>query len=317
MFNDTQPLFKHLILPLLGLICLFLVALKFPNPTLWLCLGILSSAWITGDRFPHRNVTARQMLHFSIVLMGFGVPLAEVIHVGFNSIPVTFISIAATMTVGILLYRKLRIDAETGFLLTVGTTICGGSAIAAVSGAIDADSKTIAKSTIIVFTLNSIALILFPTLGHWMQMGVQQFGYWAALAIHDTSSVVGAASTFGEQSLHTAILIKLTRSLWILPLTVVASFTKGNSNRKIRIPWFILGFILTAGIAAYAPKLHEIWHRFSQNARPMFAISLFLIGTQMNFRELRQSLNRELLMAVLLWIFVSVVSAVFIMRYVA
>ncbi len=317
MLNKSQTSSVQMIIGIPALVLVFILAFKFPNPTLWLIIGILLASFVTNDRFPKRSETARHILHFSIVLMGFGVPIAEVIHVGCQSIPLTLASISATIIVGITLYRWFKIDHETGFLLTVGTTICGGSAIAAVSGAIDADSKTIAKSTIIVFALNAVALFVFPLLGRWLHMDASQFGYWSALAIHDTSSVVGAASTYGDESLRIAILIKLTRSLWIIPVSIIASLLwKTQGHRRIHLPWFIFGFIAAASLVAFTPQWNGIWSGASRSARPLFAVALFLIGTQMNFRQLKESMNRELIMAILLWLIVSVVSAAFILRYV-
>ena len=298
-----------------AIVIIFSLAHVIANPTLWLCLGVCFATLAPLSLKSDFKNESRQTLHFSILLMGFGIPLSEVISVGYRSFPLTLVSVVISLSIGILLYRKLRIDRETGFLITVGTTICGGSAIAALSGAMDAKSETIAKSTFIVFILNAVALFVFPVIGHLLHLSQLQFGTWSALAIHDTSSVVGAATTFGDISLHTAVLIKLTRSLWILPLTLAVSLLNHRSSQKVRIPWFILGFVISAATAAILPQFQSFWHFLSANAKPLFAVAMFLIGTQMSLGRLKESLSREFLMAILLWAFVSIASLIAIQQF--
>jgi uncharacterized integral membrane protein (TIGR00698 family) len=260
---------------------------------------------------PWSGVTSnwsRRLLQTSVVGLGFGMNLPELFKTGKEAFIYTAISISFTMVAGYLLGRFFKIPQRISTLISFGSAICGGSAIAAMAPVIKADAEETGVALATVFTLNSIALILFPPLGHLLGMGQRQFGLWSALAIHDTSSVVGAAAAYGGLALAIGTTVKLTRALWIMPAALVAAwFTK--SEGKVKFPLFILGFIVAATIKTMLPQFDQVWQPLNSIAKQSLVVTLFLIGTGLTREILARTGVKPLAHGVLLWIFVSVTSA--------
>lgn len=250
---------------------------------------------------------SKKLLQLSVILLGFGLQLGVVLKVGYSSVGLTFVSITATMITGMLLAKLFKVEKDLGILLSGGTAICGGSAIAAIAPAIGASQAHTAVAMAVVFLLNGLGLIIFPHVGTLMHMSQTDFGIWSALAIHDTSSVVGAAAIFGTQALAVGTTVKLTRALWILPLSfVTAKLNKSESGAKI--PYFLFGFLLAAVIRTYLPDFGQIWDGLALTGKKMMVATLFLVGSGLTRTELKKIGVGAMLMAVTLWIIVSVLS---------
>jgi uncharacterized integral membrane protein (TIGR00698 family) len=285
--------------------CLFLAsATPWIGPGSALTAGILFSLLI-GDPWQKESaVCSKVLLQLSVVGLGFGVSIGAVWQEGREAVLYTPLSIGLTVAAGLLLGRLLRTPARTSFLISVGTAICGGSAIAAMAPVIDADDEEIAVSLATVFSLNAAALLIFPPLGHFFNLTQRQFGLWAALAIHDTSSVVGAASAFGATALTVGTTVKLARAIWIAPSALlVARFTK--SPAKTSIPLFIIGFIAAASLRSLLPGLLGFWQTLSLIARQGLVVTLFLVGNGLTRDVLRRVGIRPLAQGVILWVIVS------------
>lgn len=264
---------------------------------------------------PWKNSTStwsRRLLQASVVGLGFGINLPMILQTGKHAFLYTAISISFTMLAGWLLGRLFKTPQRTSTLISFGTAICGGSAIAAMAPVIRAEGEETGVALATVFTLNSIALILFPPLGHLLGMGQQQFGLWSALAIHDTSSVVGAAAAYGGLALAIGTTVKLTRALWIMPSALLAAwFTK--SEGKASFPLFIIGFIAAAAIKTTLPQFEQLWHPLNSIARQSLVVTLFLIGSGLTREVLAKTGIKPLAQGITLWIVVSVTSAVAIL----
>lgn len=268
-----------------------------------------------SEAFKKHKVTGR-LLQYSVVGLGFGMSVTTAIKAGSEGgIVLTVTSIFGTLFFGILLGMLLKIDRKTTQLISSGTAICGGSAIAAVSPVINADDKQISVAIGIVFILNSVALFVFPPLGHYFGMSGHQFGLWSAVAIHDTSSVVGAASSFGENALDTATPVKLFRALWIIPLALGTSyFFKGE--QKIKIPWFIGFFLLAIIIRTYLPGMDRIGPMLVTVAKLGLVLTLFFIGSSLSLKTIRSVGFRPLLLGVILWLLIGAGSLAYILHWV-
>jgi uncharacterized integral membrane protein (TIGR00698 family) len=283
------------------------------------CLPIVSApvALVAGLVFglavgsPWKNTTtiwSRRLLQASVVGLGFGINLPVILKTGKDAFLYTAISICFTMLAGYLLGRLFKTPLRTSALISFGTAICGGSAIAAMAPVIKAESEETGVALATIFTLNSVALILFPPLGHLLGMGQQQFGLWSALAIHDTSSVVGAAAAYGGLALAIGTTVKLTRALWIMPSALLAAWLT-KSGGKTTFPLFILGFIATAAIKTMLPHLDQIWHILNSIAQQSLVVTLFLIGSGLTREVLGKTGIKPLAQGITLWIVVSVASA--------
>lgn len=254
---------------------------------------------------------SRFLLKAAVVCLGFGMNLDEVLHAGRASFLFTAISISFTLALGLLLGRLLNVAKTQSFLISIGTAICGGSAIAAMGPILLADEEEMGVSLGTIFVLNSIALLLFPLVGHMVHFTQTQFGLWAALAIHDTSSVVGAGAKYGATALAVGTTVKLTRALWIVPLSI-ATATQKKSHTKIQWPWFILYFCLAAALATYLPRLlpqsTPLFAALDHLGRAALTTVLFLIGTGITRNTLREVGVRPLIQGVTLWIIVASLS---------
>ncbi len=277
------------------------------KPALALILGMLFGLFSPYEIHSAKTLS-KKMLQGAVILLGFGVSIQEVIHVGASSFGLTLFSITLTMVVGYLLNRLFRCELNTALLICAGTAICGGSAIAAIAPVLGATAVEIAMAIGVVFFLNSLGLLVFPGLGHWLGFTPEQFGTWAALAIHDTSSVVGAAAAYHVDALGIATTIKLVRALWILPLAFCLSRIFQREG-KAGFPWFLLGFLGAAGLAYLMPEQKEIWLQIRDFGKIVMVGTLFLIGSTMKKATLAQLAGKPLFLAVSLWVLVSGVSA--------
>jgi len=248
--------------------------------------------------------TSKVFLKVAVVGLGFGVNFVDVIEIGKSSLLLTFFSISTTILLGTIIGKALRVPDNTRSLISFGTAFCGGSAIAAMAPVIKAKDEEIAISLATVFSLNAIALIIFPPLGHYFSLNQHQFGIWAALAIHDTSSVVGAASAFGAVALTVGTTAKLTRALWIVPCSLVAGIYH-KSDKQAGIPLFIIGFIAAAMINSWLPQFDLIWDDLHTIARQTLVMTLFLIGTGLTRQTLKTTGLKPLLLATVLWCCIS------------
>jgi uncharacterized integral membrane protein (TIGR00698 family) len=290
-----------------------LTALPFVSPPLALVAGT-GFTLLFGNPMPQTTSKAgKNLLKVAVVGLGFGVNFAHVIEVGKNSLLLTFLSIGTTLLLGGALGRLLRVPANTRTLISFGTAICGGSAIAAMAPVIKARDEEIAISLATVFSLNAVALIVFPPLGRLFGLSQDQFGLWAALAIHDTSSVVGAAAAFGTVALAVGTTAKLTRALWIVPFSLVAGI-RHRSGRRATVPLFIVGFIGAALTSSWLPGLAPLWDGLDQAARRILVMTLFLIGAGLSRRTLSQTGPKPLLLAVILWCCISTGTLALILR---
>ena len=254
---------------------------------------------------------SRFLLQASVVALGFGMNLHEVLKAGRSGFLYTAIGISFALLMGTVIGKLLAVRATISYLISTGTAICGGSAIAAVGPILQASDEEMAVSLGTVFILNSIALFIFPSIGSALHLSQSQFGLWAALAIHDTSSVVGAASRYGNEALVVATTVKLARALWIVPLALATAAVK-RSKSKIQIPWFIFLFCLAAVINTYGPQEPRLSQMFFQLGRLGLTVTLFLIGTGISRATLKEVGWRPLAQGVLLWILVGVTSLYFI-----
>jgi uncharacterized integral membrane protein (TIGR00698 family) len=254
---------------------------------------------------------ANFLLQASVVALGFGINLSEVVHAGRSGFAYTAISISVAMGLGLLLGRLLHAGGKASYLITAGTAICGGSAIAAISPITQANEEEISVSMGTVFLLNSIALLLFPAVGHMLSLSQNQFGLWSALAIHDTSSVVGASAAYGTQALAIGTTVKLARALWIVPVSLLtAAFMasrrgKDQSRGKVTMPWFIALFVAAAALSTYLPALHGAFSALTRLGKNGLTATLFLIGTSLSRKTLQQVGVRPLVQGVALWISVA------------
>ena len=277
------------------------------SPPIALVLGLIIALFI-GHPFLHLNHKATHiLLQLSVVGLGFGMNADSALKAGREGILFTIASITGTLLFGLLLGRLLRIDKKTSSLITCGTAICGGSAIAAISPVIKAEEKQISVALGTVFLLNSIALFLFPVIGHLLHLTQTQFGLWAAIAIHDTSSVVGAAGKYGPRALEVATTVKLARALWIIPVAVLAALFFKTGKQKIKIPWFIGAFVLAMLINTYLP-MPVLSHVLAQTSKTGLTLTLFLIGSGLSRQVLRNTGVRPLMQGTLLWVAISAVA---------
>jgi len=275
------------------------------SPPIALLMGLIIAQFI-GHPYLHLNHKATHiLLQVSVVGLGFGMNVSHALQAGKEGIVFTIISIAATLVIGFFMGKLLKIDKKTSYLVSAGTAICGGSAIAAISPIIKAAEKQISVALGTIFILNSIALFLFPVIGHWLHLSQTEFGLWCAIAIHDTSSVVGAAGKYGSQALEVATTVKLARALWIIPVAFISSFIFKNRGGKIKIPYFIGLFILAMIANTYLPVVQSISMYLVAIARSGLTLTLFLIGCGLSRKVLQSVGFKPLVQGVVLWVLIS------------
>jgi uncharacterized integral membrane protein (TIGR00698 family) len=299
---------------LIFILCAAACLTPFIGPPTALLLGI-AVAQLSGHPYEQLNHTAtRWLLQISVVGLGFGMNLHSALKAGQQGILFTVVSITGTLLFGTLLGKWFRTEKKTSYLISAGTAICGGSAIAAVSPVIKAEEKQISVALGCVFVLNSVALFLFPVIGHYFNLSQTQFGLWCAIAIHDTSSVVGAAGKYGPQALEIATTVKLVRALWIIPVALLSAFIFKNKSKKISIPYFIGLFILAMAGNTYLPFIHSVGPYAVTIAKTGLTLTLFLIGCGLSGKTISSIGFKPLLQAVLLWAAISVTALVVVMH---
>ena len=283
----------------------------FISPPLALTLGILFGLILANPFSMASSHASRWLLQASVVALGFGMNLHEVLKAGRSGFLYTALGISFALVVGLALGKLFRVRGNSSYLITVGTAICGGSAIAAIAPILHANEEEMAVSLGTVFVLNSVALLVFPPLGHLLNLSQTQFGLWGALAIHDTSSVVGAASRYGPQALVIGTTVKLARALWIVPLALATATIK-RSKSKIHFPWFIVLFCLAAVMNTYLPAISIFAKLLFQFGRLGLTATLFLIGSGISVSVLRSVGWRPLAQGILLWLVVGLTSLYFV-----
>lgn len=289
-------------------LCIILAASGLVSPPLALLGGLIYGLSVPHPYTVETRSLSRFLLQASVVLLGFGMNLREVVHAGRSGFLYTAISITSVMMVGLILGRLMGVSKNASLLITCGTAICGGSAIAAVAPVIDADENQTSLSLATIFILNAVALFVFPVIGHWLGMGQTQFGTWAAIAIHDTSSVVGAGAAYGEEALKVATTVKLTRALWIIPLSLVSALIFRQKGKKIQIPWFIFWFVVAMLVNTYCNLPTQLTHGISVAARCGLSATLFLIGGGLSIEVIRKVGLKPLVLGIILWAVISVAS---------
>lgn len=298
----------------LFILLVILVLTPYGSPPVALAIG-LAFALIVGNPFPDiSGKPTRLLLQFSVVLLGFGMNLRSIYEAGKDGILLTVITIFGTLGLGYILGRILKVRGRISALISTGTAICGGSAIAAAAPGIEAEPEQISISLGTVFVLNAIALFLFPFIGHQLELTQHQFGLWSAIAIHDTSSVVGAAAAYGSEALATATTVKLARALWIAPVALLLMFLYRrrypNAKAKVAMPWFILLFFLAVAVRTYAPLWVQpsVFDALVNLAKAGMTVTLFFIGASLSLDSVLTTRWRPLLQGTILWVVVSVVS---------
>ena len=292
------------------LFVLLIVASFFFTPAIALFVGILFSL-IIGNPYPKlAKKASKYMLQISVVGLGFGMNLHESLQAGKEGMIYTIISVIGVMVLGVFIGKMLKINRKNSYLISSGTAICGGSAIAAVAPVIDADDNDTSLALITIFVLNAIALFIFPMIGKALELTQQQFGTWAAIAIHDTSSVVGAGAAYGDEALKVATTIKLTRALWIIPLAFISAFVFRTKGKRAIIPWFIILFVVAMLINTYLPLPQLLTENVTYVAKKLLTITLFLIGAGLSVSALKKVGVKPLLLGVILWVIISVATLI-------
>ncbi|NNM95982.1 MAG: putative sulfate exporter family transporter [Bacteroidia bacterium] len=290
-----------------------LCAMPFIGTPEALLIGLILALTVANPYRETVKTLTHVLLQASVVGLGFGMNMMQAATAGKQGIWFTIFSIFSTLIIGFLAGRLLKVDKNTSFLISSGTAICGGSAIAALSGVIEANEKQISTGLGTIFILNSVALFIFPWLGGLLHLSQHQFGVWAAIAIHDTSSVAGAANKYGVQALQTAVTIKLERALWIIPVSLLAALWFKKKSGKIKIPYFIFLFVAAMLLNTFVPAIHPVSHFVVIAATVGLKITLFLIGTRLTAELIRSVGVRPLIQGVALWFFISVISLASVM----
>jgi uncharacterized integral membrane protein (TIGR00698 family) len=286
---------------------IILAASGLLSPPLALGAGLAYGLFLVHPYQLDSKRLAKFLLQASVVCLGFGMNLSEVIKVGSSGFLYTAVGISFALALGALLGRVLHVQKTQSFLISAGTAICGGSAIAALGPVTEANEEEMAVSLGTVFVLNSVALLIFPAIGAAMHLSQTQFGLWSALAIHDTSSVVGAAAKYGAVALTIGTTVKLARALWIVPVALVTAAIR-KSRSHIHLPWFILYFCIAAVMNSYLPQLHLAYAGAYHLGKLGLAVTLFLIGTGISRQTLKEVGARPMIQGVLLWVVVATLS---------
>ena len=300
---------RNLPLPVVrtAFVALFAAAF-FCSPAVSLFVGILFALTL-GNPFPAwSRRLSKMLLQGCVVGLGFGMNFHDSLAAGRDGMLFTIVSVVTVMAAGVLLGRLMRVERKGAYLISAGTAICGGSAIAAVAPVIDADENETSLSLATIFVLNAVALFLFPVAGRWLGLSQADFGVWSAIAIHDTSSVVGAGAAYGDEALRVATTVKLTRALWIIPLSIVSMFVFRRKGVKIRIPWFIGWFVVAVLLNTYCTLPAALTDGIALLAHAGLSATLFLIGGGLSLEVIRRVGARPLVLGVVLWAVISVLS---------
>jgi len=284
------------------------------NAPLALVLGLVFGTTIGNIGFKHLPKITKYLLQTAVVVLGFCISADQALSAGYEGFLLTAISVSAVLSLGLLLTKRFGLDKKMSLLISSGTAICGGSAIASMAPVIKASPREISSALAVVFVLNALAVFIFPGLGTLFQMTQQQFGLWCAVAIHDTSSVVGAASVYGKEALELATTAKLARVLWIIPLMLgMAIFTK--SKKRFKFPWFVLFFILAMIFVTAFPLSEALTLDMFTFSKSLMSLVLFLMGASLTLKEFKIVGYKPLVYGIVLWVFVGVASAAWILAF--
>jgi len=308
----TPPVFSNHFIQFAYILLALLCLTTFITAPVALLLGLVFSLTL-GSPFPQFNSRmSKYLLQVSVVGLGFGMNLFDAVKAGSDGMLFTLFSVVSVMVTGVLVGKWLKISRVSSYLIASGTAICGGSAIAAVGPIAKANESQMSVSLATIFVLNAIALFLFPVLGHWLHLSQHEFGMWAAIAIHDTSSVVGAGSVYGAEALKVATTVKLTRALWIIPLSIFTSFYFKSKGSRIVIPWFIFFFIFAMVLNTYIPFPTNITHGIVAVSKQSLTLTLFFIGAGLSRSALKMVGVKPFILGVTLWFFIAGISLAFI-----
>lgn len=307
--GNLKPTWREIVFGIAILFCLSPIV----SPSIALLAGIFLATIKFIPKKWDVSLVAAWLLKGSIICLGFGLQLEQAIQASKQGFLLSTGSIFLTFLLGWLFYRLMNTEKTTSYLVSIGTAICGGSAIAAVSPILEASQKQLSFSLGVVFMLNAVALFIFPAIGFWLGLTEAQFGYWAAIAIHDTSSVVGAATSYGEEALEIATTVKLTRALWIIPVSLILSrLPEIRSSGTIKIPWFIFLFSAAMVIRYFVPEGIEFYNILTQVGKKGMVITLLLIGAGISFKQIKEIGSKNLFYGILLWVSISVLSLIVI-----
>lgn len=302
--NINRPLF------FIGIaVCLF----PFISPAIALFMGLLLGFTVSNPYIKQSSKVSKYLLQFAVVGLGFGMNLFESLQSGKEGMLFTVVSVVGVLALGYWLGRHMLIDSKTTYLISSGTAICGGSAIAAVAPILNASPNQMSVSLGTIFILNAVALFIFPPIGHLLELTQEQFGLWAAIAIHDTSSVVGAGAAYGDKALEVATMVKLTRALWIIPLSIATTFFFKQKDAKVKIPWFIFFFILAMVLNTIFNLPDKLTSFIVMLSKKGMTITLFLIGSGLSLKVLKSVGMRPLVLGVSLWVFIGIISLIAIL----
>ena len=302
--NINRPLF------FIGIaVCLF----PFISPAIALFMGLLLGFTVSNPYIKQSSKVSKYLLQFAVVGLGFGMNLFESLQSGKEGMLFTVVSVVGVLALGYWLGRHMLIDSKTTYLISSGTAICGGSAIAAVAPILNASPNQMSVSLGTIFILNAVALFIFPPIGHLLELTQEQFGLWAAIAIHDTSSVVGEGAAYGDKALEVATMVKLTRALWIIPLSIATTFFFKQKDAKVKIPWFIFFFILAMVLNTIFNLPDKLTSFIVMLSKKGMTITLFLIGSGLSLKVLKSVGMRPLVLGVSLWIFIGIISLIAIL----
>ncbi|WP_276380043.1 YeiH family protein [Flavobacterium sp. H4147] len=315
--HSASQLFEinHYLQQALFIVILLLCLASIISPPVALLIGVVMVN-VFGNpfiEFNHKAITF--LLQFSVVGLGFGMNASNAFSAGKEGFVLTIASIFSTLIFGFLLGKWLKTEKNTSHLISCGTAICGGSAIAAISPVIKSNENQTSIALGVIFILNSIALFAFPFIGHQLGLSQKDFGIWCAIAIHDTSSVVGAANKYGAEALQIATTVKLARALWIIPISLLTAVIFKNKSSKIKIPYFIGLFILAMLLNSYVPKVSVFAPYVVNVAKIGLTITLFLIGATLNINTLKSVGVKPLLQGIFLWIFIAALALVSILYF--
>lgn len=287
-------------------IALFIAA-AFVSPAIALFAGIVYALLIANPYPKAGMLVSRYLLQIAVVGLGFGMNLHRSLEAGREGMLFTIISVTGVMVLGYFLGRWLKITPKLTHLISSGTAICGGSAIAAISPVVGADNHQTSVSLAVIFTLNAVALFVFPPIGHVLGLSQEQFGLWSAIAIHDTSSVVGAGAIYGPQALTVATTVKLTRALWIIPLSFVSMLIfRNKDSKKVTIPWFILLFVLAMIANTYLAIPQSALSIISLLSHKFLSMTLFLIGSTLSLEAIKSVGAKPVILGIALWLIISI-----------
>ena len=298
---------------LIFIVLLLFCTTIFVSPPIALVLGLIVANFFGHPFLKWNHKATTYLLQFSVVGLGFGMNVHSAVSAGKEGFLLTIVSIVSTLVLGTFLGKWFKTEKKTSHLISCGTAICGGSAIAAIAPVIKSNEKRTAVALGVIFILNSVALFVFPAVGHWLDLSQNELGLWCAIAIHDTSSVVGAGAAYGEEALKVATTIKLTRALWIIPMAFATSFIFKSKGQKISIPWFIFFFVLALVVNTYLlDGVPQLGAAINGIARKTLTITMFFIGASLSIDVLKAVGIKPLVQGILLWVIISLSTLAYI-----